>query len=453
MARAVREPISNKSRDKSGKEQVTRRKGPRRRTGASAAAIAIVVAVLLSACSEADVGPAAGGGGSADTVGAPVRPTVPDNLSDETGVYSDWVVFGQSAALGGNAAELGRGMQLGILAAFEEANRAGGVSGRQLVLESLDDKYEPEEAIANTRSLIEEREVFALIGAVGTPTSRSATPVAAEADVPYVAPFTGAGFLRNDDWTNIINLRASYAQETEEMVERLTTDLGIERIAVLFQDDSFGRAGYFGALAALERRDMEPVAIGFYPRNTTAIKSALLDLRAGNPEAVIMVGAYEPVGTLISWARDTGFDPVFITLSFVGANALADQLGAGGEGVLVTQVVPFPFDDSTPIVASYQDALREIDPAAVPGFVSLEGYIAGRLAIAGLEACGSSVTRQCFLNAILGADELDIDGFTMNFGDGETITEDNQGSDAVFVTQIGPDGAYRSIETLTDSVP
>ena len=424
----------------------------RRRAGATAVVIAIAAA-LLGACSDPDGGSGTGSDGPDNTIAAPTRPTVPDNLSDETGVYADRVVFGQSAALGGDAAALGRGMQLGIQAAFEEVNRAGGVNGRRLDLVSLDDEYKPEDAIANTRALIEEQEVFALIGAVGTPTSRSATPVAAAADVPYVAPFTGAGFLRNDDWTNIINLRASYAQETEEMVERLTTDLGIDRIGVFFQDDSFGRAGYFGALAALERRDMEPVAIGFYPRNTTAIKSALLDLRAGNPEAVIMVGAYKPVGTLISWARNTGFDPVFITLSFVGANALANQLGAEGEGVLVTQVVPFPFDDSTPIVDSYQTALREVNPGAVPGFVSLEGYISGRLAIAGLEQCGDSVTRQCFLDAILGADSLDIDGFTLNFGDGETITEDNQGSDAVFVTQIGSDGAYRALDTLTGPGP
>ena len=428
------------------------------RAGASAAALAIAAAALLGACSDSGGGGSEGSGPS-NTIAAPARPTVPDNLSDETGVYTDRVVFGQSAALSGPAAELGVGMRLGILAAFEEANRAGGVNGRLLELRSLDDKYEPEAAIANTTALIESNEVFALIGAVGTPTSRSATPVAAAADIPYVAPFTGAGFLRDDDWTNIVNLRASYAQETEEMVERLTADLGIRRIAVLFQDDSFGRAGYFGALAALERRDMEPVAIGFYPRNTTAIKTALLDLRAGNPEAVIMVGAYEPVGTLISWSRSTSFDPVFITLSFVGANALASQLGADGEGVLVTQVVPFPFDDSTPVVAAYRAALHHlgtlhadfdhVDTDPVPGFVSLEGYIAGRLAIAGLERCGSSVTRRCFLDAILGADALDIDGFVLRFGDGQSVTEDNQGSDAVFVTRIGSDGAYRPIDTLT----
>ncbi len=441
-----------------------------RRAGASAtiravAALGVVAAVTagLSACSDAVSDQAPDDADAPGSIAAPARPTVPDALDVETGVYPDRVVFGQSAALSGSAAELGVGMRLGILAAFEEANRAGGVNGRRLELTSLDDRYEPNDAIKNTTALIESGDVFALIGAVGTPTSRSATPVAAAAGVPYVAPFTGAGFLRNDDWSNIVNLRASYAQETEEMVERLTADLGIERIAVLFQDDSFGRAGYFGALAALERRDMEPVAIGFYPRNTTAIKTALLDLKAGEPEAVIMVGAYEPVGTLISWSRNTGFDPVFITLSFVGANALANQLGAVGEGVLVTQVVPFPFDNSTPVVAAYQAALEyvgtlhstldHVAPDPVPGFVSLEGYIAGRLAIAGLEQCGNAVTRRCFLNAILGADEVDIDGFTLYFGDGESMTEDNQGSDAVFVTQIGSDGNYLPLDTLASLDP
>ena len=208
-----------------------------------------------------------------------------------------------------------------------------------------DDAYEPEAAIKNTQELIKQEGVFALIGAVGTPTSRSATPVAAESGVPYVAPFTGAAFLRDPEWNNIINLRASYYQETEEMVARLTEDLGVERIAVIYQDDSYGRAGYRGVLGALERRrgtPVELVAIGVYPRNTTAVKGALLDLRRGNPEAVIIIGAYKPVAAVIAWARHTGLNPVFLTVSFVGSNALARELGTAGAGVLVTQVVPFP---------------------------------------------------------------------------------------------------------------
>ena len=377
---------------------------------------------------------------------------VPTPDPDETptgqqpGVAADRVLFGQSAAFTGPAQELGRNMRLGIQAAFHEVNQLGGVHGRRLELSSLDDAYEPEAAVTNTIRLIDQDKVFALIGEVGTPTSRSATPVAADAGVPFIAPFTGAEFLRDDEkWDNIINMRASYYQETEEMVARLTTDLGIDRIAVMYQDDSYGRAGRNGVQIALGRRGMEPVSIGLYPRNTTAVKTALLDLNRGAPEAVIMIGAYEPVAALIAWARHTGLDPIFMTVSFVGSNALARELGPVGEGVYVTQVVPFPTDGSLPIVSSYLDALSNFDPDATPGFVSLEGYLAGRLAIAGLEGCGRDVDRECFLESLRSADVIDIDGFELRYG-----FDDNQGSDSVFLTTIGRDGTYRPVKTLRD---
>ena len=377
---------------------------------------------------------------------------VPTPDPDETptgqqpGVAADRVLFGQSAAFTGPAQELGRNMRLGIQAAFHEVNQLGGVHGRRLELSSLDDAYEPEAAVTNTIRLIDQDKVFALIGEVGTPTSRSATPVAADAGVPFIAPFTGAEFLRDDEkWDNIINMRASYYQETEEMVARLTTDLGIDRIAVMYQDDSYGRAGRNGVQIALGRRGMEPVSIGLYPRNTTAVKTALLDLNRGAPEAVIMIGAYEPVAALIAWARHTGLDPIFMTVSFVGSNALARELGPVGEGVYVTQVVPFPTDGSLPIVSSYLDALSNFDPDATPGFVSLEGYLAGRLAIVGLEGCGRDVDRECFLESLRSADVIDIDGFELRYG-----FDDNQGSDSVFLTTIGRDGTYRPVKTLRD---
>lgn len=221
------------------------------------------------------------------------------------GVYSDRIVFGQSAALSGPASELGKGMRAGILSAFKEVNDRGGVNGRRLELRSLDDKYEPEAAIVNTQRLIGES-VFALIGAVGTPTSKAAVPVAEESDVPYIAPMTGAEFLRDSERRTVINLRASYYQETEEMIERLTADLGINRVAILYQDDSFGRAGLQGVLLALERRKLSTIGTGIFSRNTVAIKTALLDLHAIGPEAVIIVGPYKPTATFIKWARHIG---------------------------------------------------------------------------------------------------------------------------------------------------
>ena len=356
------------------------------------------------------------------------------------------LLFGQSAAFSGPAQDLGINMRLGIEAAFAEANAKGGVHGRQLALRSLDDAYEPERAIANTRTLLDAG-VFAMIGAVGTPTSLAAVPVAAEAGVPYVAPFTGAAFLREvpGSGDNVVNLRASYDDETEAMVAHLIGDLGIERIAVMYQDDSFGRAGHSGVLKAMRRRDMAPVAVGVYPRNTTAVKTALLDVRTGRPEAVILVGAYKPVATMIAWARHIRFSPVFMTISFVGSNALARELGTGGAGVFVTQVVPFPQGEE-PVVAAYTRALAASAPDATPGFVSLEGYLAGRLAIAAAERCRGAPDRSCFLAALREGDAVDIDGFELAYG-----PTDNQGSDQVFLTVIDQAGRYRPVASMRDA--
>ena len=366
-----------------------------------------------------------------------------EDAGDRAGVFADRVLFGQSAAFSGPARDLGAEMKAGIEAAFHEANARGGVHGRRLELLSLDDAYEPEAAIANTRRLIEEDGVFALIGAVGTPTSRAAAPISTEAGVPYVAPFTGAAFLRDPSRRNIVNLRASYYQETETIVDRLVRDLDIDRVAVLFQDDSFGRAGYEGVRRALRRRDLAPVATGVYPRNTTAVKTALLDLRRGDPGAVVLVGAYRPVAELIAWARRIRFSPVFLTISFVGGRALVDALGAHGEGVFVTQVAPYPDADSPPVAPAYRRALAAVAPDDPPGFVSFEGYLAGRLAILGLERCGAEVGRTCFLETLLGLESADIDGFALGFG-----PRDNQGSDAVFLTVVDSRGGYRPVDTL-----
>ena len=380
-----------------------------------------------------------------------VEPLVTEDVPAEVtpGVFPHQVVFGQSAALSGPASGLGINMRRGVEAAFYEANQNGGVHGRQLALISMDDAYEPDIAIANTTSLIEEEQVFALIGAVGTPTSRSAAPITLEHGVPYIAPFTGADFLRDvSRLSTVINLRASYNQETEEMVERLTEDLGIRRIGLMYQDDSFGRAGYRGVTAALDRRNMSLVSTGVYPRNTTAVKTALLDIWEGRPEAVILIGAYQPIASMISWARRTEMDSLYMTLSFSGGIALAQELGPFGTGVYVTQVVPLPGDESFPAVSAYLSALAVYDPSAPPDFVSLEGYLAGRLAIEALRSCGEEVTHDCFFQGVRESSEIDIDGFKLHFAPG-----DNQGSDTVFLSVIGSDGQYHSVNSLKDEVP
>ncbi len=361
----------------------------------------------------------------------------------EPGLHDDRIVFGQSAALEGPAGALGTGMRTGILAAFEEANRNGGINGRSLELISYDDGYEPERAIAQTKKLIEEDQVFALIGAVGTPTSKAAQPIATDAGVPFIGPFTGAGFLRDAALGNVVNVRGTYDQETESWVKHLTEDLGYDRIAILYQDDSFGRVGLAGVNKALEKRGLSLVAEGTYPRNTTAVKSALLNIRKANPQAVVMVGAYKPIAEFIKLARKVKLDSTFVNISFVGSKALAAELGEDGAGVVITQVVPFPWDDSIPLVKQYKAALQAHDPAAEPGFVSLEGYMVGRLTVMALEAAGEQVTRDNLLQAIAATGLFDLGGVSMNFAQ-----NDNQGMDQVFLTVIQPDGSFKAVDRL-----
>ncbi len=370
----------------------------------------------------------------------PQAPTATADVG-EPGVTDDEIRFGQSAALTGPSAALGQGMRLGIQAAFKEANDAGGVHGRKLDLTTLNDAYETDFAFSRTRQLIEVEKVFGLIGAVGTPTSRAASPLAHATGVPFVAPFTGANFLRDPDLDNVLNLRASYYQETEKMVDYLD-DEGITRVAVLYQNDSYGRDGLEGVRQALAtREDMNLAASWYYQRNTSAVKSAVARLSDANPEAVIMISAHGPAARTIELMRDRlGTDTIFMAVSFVGSNALASELGDAGTGVYVTQVVPLPDDRSNSVVRDYRSALFAYAPSAEPGFVSLEGYLAGRLAVAGLEACGENVSRACFLNAVHNAETL-IDGFDLNYDE-----DDNQGSDAVFLTVIGADGKLRQVE-------
>lgn len=371
---------------------------------------------------------------------------VAGSANAEDGVSANEIVFGQTAALDGPAAALGSGMREGILAAFEEANQAGGVNGRTLTLKSMDDGYEPDRAIENTRNLIEGDRVFALIGPVGTPTSKATQPIATDAAVPFIGPFTGAGFLRDPSLSNVINVRNTYDAETEAWIKHLTEDLKHERIAILYQDDGFGRVGLAGVNKALEKRGMTLVAEGTYQRNTTAVKSALLDIRKADPQAVVIVGAYKPAAEFIKLARKVKMDATFVNISFVGSKALAGELGEDGAGVVVTQVVPFPWDSSVPLVAQYQAALKASNPNAEPGFVSLEGYITGLIAIEALRNIDGAVTRQAMLDAIYNTGSFDLGGVTLSYGPG-----DNQGMDDVFLSIIQPDGSFKSVERLDDA--
>jgi branched-chain amino acid transport system substrate-binding protein len=363
--------------------------------------------------------------------------------ADETGVSSDRILFGQAAALEGPSSALGQGMRQGILAAFAEINAKGGVHGRRLELISRDDGYDPDRSVVQTTRLIEEDKVFALIGAVGTPTTTATVPIAKAANVPFIGPFTGAGFLRAPDLHNVVNIRASYAAEAEAWIKHLTEDLHVRNIAIFYQDDSYGRDGLAGVKLALEKRGMELTAEGTFERNTRAVGSALRTLRRAEPEAVVMVGTYGPCAEFIKLAHKSGFNPIFVNISFVGANALAEELGPEGQGVIVSEVVPFPWDISVKVVADYQAAEKMLDPNMKPEFVSLEGYLSGRLVAAALEQIGPNPTRADMLRVINDVGRFDISGTIMTFG-----PKLQDAPSKVFLTVIQRDGTFKAVEKL-----
>ena len=366
-----------------------------------------------------------------------------DGKSGETGVSENRILFGQAAALAGPSSALGQGMRQGILAAFAEINAKGGVHGRKLELISRDDGYDPDRSVVQTLKLIEQDKVFALIGAVGTPTTAAAVPIAQAMNVPFIGPFSGAAFLRAPDLHNVVNIRASYAAEAEAWIKHLTEDLHVTSVAIFYQDDAFGRDGLAGVKAALDKRHMELAAEGTFERNTRAVGSAMRTLKRTEPEAVVMVGPYGPCAEFIKLAHNTGFDPIFVNISFVGASALAKELGPEGKGVIVSQVVPFPWDTSVKVVADYQAAERALDPNLKPDFVSLEGYLSGRLTAAVLEMAGPDPTRAEMLRLINDVGRFDISGDIMTFGP-QTLKLPPK----VFLTVIQPDGTFRAVDRL-----
>ncbi|MGQ9371666.1 ABC transporter substrate-binding protein [Azospirillum sp. ST 5-10] len=360
----------------------------------------------------------------------------------EPGVDAGRIVFGQVAALDGPAGALGRGMRAGILAAFAEANAAGGVDGRRLELLSRDDGGDPDRAAAETRGLIDGQEVFALVGAVGTATAAAAQPLAEAAGVPFIGPLSGAADLRDPALRTVVNLRPSFEQEAEAWIAGLTGALGARRIAILYQDDAFGRAGLAGVERAMEAHGLPPVARGAYPRNTTAVKAALLTIRKTDPEAVVMVGAAAPCAEFIRLAHRLKLDPAFVAVSAADARALAAEPGMAGARLAVSQVLPSPEDGTVPLVAAFRTALAAAAETP-PDAASLEGYAVGRLVVEALARTPGEPTRAGLLHAVADGGPFDLGGLVLRFGPG-----DNQGADGVRFTVIGPDGGLRTVDGL-----
>lgn len=355
--------------------------------------------------------------------------------AQSVGVTDREILLGQFAALTGPAAQLGLRLQAGMQAYFKHINAQGGIAGRQIRLVARDDAYESDKAAAAVKALIQQDKVFALIGSVGTPTNLAALPIITEEGIPLVGLFTGAQGLREPFNRYLFHVRASYNDETERIVQHLST-LGIKKIAVFYQNDSYGQAGLSGVRAALARRQSTPLALGTVERNSVDVAQAMESILKAQPEAVVQISAYKSCAAFIKQARAKGFGGQFFNVSFVGSKALADELGDAGAGVVISQVVPFPFAGNSTLVREYHSHMKAAAESD-HDFSSLEGYLIAKVMVEGLRRAGKALTREGLISALETLRDFDMGGFKISYS-----PKDHQGSNYTDLTLIARGGRF-----------
>lgn len=328
-------------------------------------------------------------------------------------VQAGSIKIGMSTALTGPAKGLGTSVKLGVETYFHKINKAGGIKGKKLELIVLDDGYEPKRAGPNMRKLIDEQKVVAVIGNVGTPTAVVTVPIANEKKTLLFGAVTGAGLLRKSPPDRyIINYRASYGEETAAMISGLMK-IGIKptEIALFTQNDGYGDAGYKGAMVALKAQgftDTGKIAHGRYKRNTVNVEEGLSTILDADvePKAIIMVGAYKPCAAFIKMAKEDLPDAFFLNVSFVGSIPLLKELGGQTDKVIVTQVVPH-FENNSVGVKQFRADLVAYKSSEKPGFLSLEGYLAAKILVEGLQKT-SAVSRESVIDGLESLGSIDV---------------------------------------------
>ncbi|HEY9104613.1 ABC transporter substrate-binding protein [Chitinimonas sp.] len=359
-------------------------------------------------------------------------------LHAETGVTDSEILIGQSAATTGAAAELGKGVARGAAAYFDQINKKGGINGRKIRLITLDDGYEPDRAAANTKKLIESEQVFALFGYVGTPTSNASLPAINQARIPFIAPYTGADSLRNPFNRHIFNVRASYRDEAEEIASSMAK-LGMNTINVFYQNDAYGQSGLKAMTEAAAKYKLTINATATVQRNSVEVAKAVDELVAKKPaNAIFMVTAYKSSAAFITAARARNFMGPYYNVSFVGTEALVNELKQDGSGVMVSQVMPSPYNAIKPVAMDYQKVLKAADVNTVD-YPSMEGYLGARILVEGLKRAGRDLTRDKLINALESLGDYDLGGFRVKFSG-----SNHNGSQFIDMTVLDSNGKIRS---------
>ncbi|RKT99590.1 amino acid ABC transporter substrate-binding protein [Burkholderia sp. Nafp2/4-1b] len=351
-------------------------------------------------------------------------------VAAEPGVTDDAIRLGMVNAQSGDSAGLGHGLRVGAQAVFDDVNARGGVHGRRIDLVVADDRYEPDRTVDGTLEMIEQRNVLALFGYVGTPTTTAVLPMIRDTGIPLVGTFSGAMALRRPVIPEVFNIRASYEDETRALVDHLITQGHARRFAVFYQDDGFGLAVLAGTRLALRRHGLDVVATGTFRRGTTAIATGLAAVLDGHPDVVIMAGPYTPVAAFIRTARHEGLGARLAAVSFVGTDDLLRLVGSDGDGTLISQVVPLP-QNARAVIRDCVRLIAQRFPDEHVGVVHIEGCLDAKVVLIGLERAGPTPSRATLKHALESLHQVDLGGLVVNLD-----ADDHQALGDVFLTEI-----------------
>jgi ABC-type branched-subunit amino acid transport system substrate-binding protein len=324
-----------------------------------------------------------------------------------TGITENEILIGSCSVLEGPSHFLGTETVAGAKAYFAMINDAGGVDGRKLKLITYDDSYDPAKTEVCFNRLMEQK-VFALGFFVGTPTAVKYIPMAESNKIPMVGLFTGAQTLYAPLRHWIVNVRASYFDETREQIDGMWRTLGYKKIGVIYPEDAFGAAVLEGVKAALKAHGAEPIAVASYQRQTAQVGGAIDTVKAANPDAVVVVGPSNTVAPILKQSHAKAWKPLFLTVSFVGTDELIVEAGPDAEGTVITQVVPPYYLTDYKSVALYRRTLTKYLPSTQPNFVSLEGFIDAMVLVEGLKRAGKDLTREGLIRGIESIHEFDL---------------------------------------------
>jgi len=352
----------------------------------------------------------------------------------ENGVTDTNIKIGMSVPLSGMNAAYGAEIKETVDDYFMQVNSSGGINGRTLTLVALDDGYEADRSAQNTIQLVQNNKVFALTSYYGTATTTASLPMVTAAKIPLIGTFSGANSLRIPLNRYMFNVRASYAEETNALIKQMLS-IGLTRIGVLYQNDGFGKSGLDGITAALKVHHLQPTVVATVEHNSTDVDAAVATFTREQPQAIIMVTLLKATTAFVRKFKASQAPSYLATLSPIGAQLLANDLGEMSRGIMISQVIPFPWNDTLPLARDYKKLVQRSNGANTLSYTGMEAYANARIMVEAIRLCGKNLTREKLIEILENMHDTTIGGFPISYS-----STNRSASKFVEITILGANG-------------